>query len=157
MYTEPLVSPKAATHPQRLPRTERRALFEKCSQKMSEATIRPWFIETESGRIMRDNAADWILWALFSTHEGEYTEEWEEEINEYLEMFAERLGRPLAQGRDENIKCMRLTLDPVVMCHRPFLWYMVCLALYLLHQRPKVECIHISRSLQEWTLSPLSG
>ncbi|EIM92937.1 uncharacterized protein STEHIDRAFT_90320 [Stereum hirsutum FP-91666 SS1] len=115
----------ATIHPQLLPRAERRALFEKCSQKMSEATIRPWFLQTESGRIMRDNAADWILWALFSTHEGEYTEEWEEEINEYLEMFAERLGRPLAQGRDANIKCMRLTLDPVVMCHRPFLWYMI--------------------------------
>lgn len=103
---------------------------------------------------MRDNAADWILWALFSTHQGEYTEEWEEEINEYLDMFAERLGRPLAQGRDAKIQCMRLTLDPVVMCHRPFLWYMVRLPLYFLKRWREVEHILSPRSLQEWMLSP---
>lgn len=92
---------------------------------MADTNLRPWFFETETGNIMRDNAVDWLLWSLFSTHTGEYTEEWEEEIEGYLNKFGEYLGYSLERGRNPRMQCMRLTLDPVVMCHRPFVWYMV--------------------------------
>ncbi|TFY74959.1 hypothetical protein EWM64_g9053, partial [Hericium alpestre] len=35
------------------------------------------------------------------------------------------LGYPLDKGSNPNLQCLRLTLDPVIMVHRPLLWYMI--------------------------------
>lgn len=65
----------------------------------------------------------WILWALFST--DTYQPEWEDEINGYIADIEGLLGRTLEEGFNDKIGCMRLTFDPVVSLHRPFLWYLV--------------------------------
>ena len=52
-------------------------------------------------------------------------EEWEDEIVEYLAAVEKALGQALPDGYNKDAPCMRLTLDPVPMLHRPLLWYLV--------------------------------
>lgn len=52
-------------------------------------------------------------------------EEWEDEMVEYMTTVDNVLGRALPDGYNEDTPCMRLTLDPVPMVHRPLLWYLV--------------------------------
>ena len=80
-----------------------------------------WF--QPPGEVKRENVILWILWVLFSTET--YQPEWEEEIDEYLLDIESILGRKLESGYNDTAKCMRLTFDPVVMLHRPLLWYFV--------------------------------
>ncbi|THH13832.1 hypothetical protein EW146_g6434 [Bondarzewia mesenterica] len=119
-----LLMQKAAQHPFRMSQTERRELFDKCAKIMSARSMERWFSQTSS-RVTRDNVTDWLLWALFSTHSGEILNEWQEELDHYTTVFAEVLGYPLERGSNTDLKTMRLTLDPVVMIHRPLLWYMI--------------------------------
>jgi len=51
--------------------------------------------------------------------------EWEDEVSEYLATVEDLLGQALPDGYNKDTTCMRLTLDPVPMLHRPLLWYMV--------------------------------
>jgi hypothetical protein len=34
-------------------------------------------------------------------------------------------GRKLEPGHEKNVKAVKVTLDPVVMVHRPLVWYLV--------------------------------
>lgn len=52
-------------------------------------------------------------------------EEWEDEIAEYLSTIENVLGQALPDGYNKDTRCMRPTLDPVPMLHRPLLWYLV--------------------------------
>ena len=52
-------------------------------------------------------------------------EEWEDEIVEYVAVVENVLGQALPDGYNKDTPCMRLTLDPVRMTHRPLLWYSV--------------------------------
>ncbi|KAK8110178.1 uncharacterized protein PG998_006635 [Apiospora kogelbergensis] len=67
--------------------------------------IRKWFCMAHLDQIHRDNVKDWLAWALFAAE-----------------------GRDLAPDEwaelDEYAMPMRLNLDPVVMYHRPLLWYL---------------------------------
>lgn len=68
---------------------------------------------------------EWLLWALFSTSMDASREEWEDEIVEYVAIVENVLGRAFPEGYNKDTPCMRLTLDPVPMLHRPLLWYLV--------------------------------
>lgn len=70
---------------------------------------------------------EWLLWALFSPHPNGLQEEWEDELHEYVHRLEELMGRELETGWDEQVRSMRITLDPVISLHRPLLWYMVCI------------------------------
>lgn len=52
-------------------------------------------------------------------------EEWGEEIEGYVLMIETILGRKLEDGYNEDIKCMKVSMDAVVGVHRPFVWYTV--------------------------------
>lgn len=52
-------------------------------------------------------------------------EEWEEELEGYVKIVERLMGRELEDGLNEEIKCIKVTLDPVVSLHRPLLWYTV--------------------------------
>ncbi|KAG9086093.1 hypothetical protein FRC07_013208 [Ceratobasidium sp. 392] len=47
-------------------------------------------------------------------------------------MLEETLGRTIPPGRNESIKSIRLTLDDVVVYHRPFVWYMIVMIVDIL-------------------------
>ena len=54
---------------------------------------------------------------------GQYTEE----LNEYLDAIETKTGVTIEDGysRDQGVRSMRISLDPVAMLHRPLLWYFV--------------------------------
>jgi hypothetical protein len=112
-------------HPPRMSRVEREALFHKCANTMTSESISSWFLRAPGHRIYRDNVIDWLLWALFSARTTEILEEWEQELDYYITVMGEYVGYPLRPGGESEIQCLRLTLDPVHMVHRPFVWYMV--------------------------------
>lgn len=116
---------QAANHP-KLSRDERRALFQRCAVFLGSADYPSgWFFR--SRHFQRGNVLEWLLWALFSTSRSvRWPEEWEDEIIEYMAAVENVLGRALQEGYNEDAPCMRLTLDPVRMLHRPLLWYLVC-------------------------------
>ena len=66
---------------------------------------------------------DWLLWSLFNSDRAHESPEWKQEIDSYVASVERLSGKRLQLGRNEGTKCMRVTLDPVVMVHRPLLWY----------------------------------
>ena len=115
-----------ATHPELLSRAEREALFAKCFASTRNAEFATgWFFCSSPHKIRRGNVIEWILWALFSSPPDSPIQEWEEEIDGYIRTIEKLLGRKLEEGYNEEIRCMKVTMDPVLGVHRPLLWYMV--------------------------------
>lgn len=116
---------------------ERQLLFKRCKSYLNggEYPI-GWF--QPSADVKRENVILWILWALFSTES--YQPEWEEEINEYLSEVESLLGCKLDGGFNEKAKSMRLTFDPVVMLHRPLVWYFVSFSLPYRNAHHLIHC-----------------
>lgn len=84
-----------------------------------------WFFNSEASLIKRDNIKEWLLWALFGCNLDGLREEWIDEIEGYIRRLEAYMGNKFDDGWSATAKCMRLTLDPVIMLHRPLLWYTV--------------------------------
>lgn len=84
-----------------------------------------WFYSTDLDSVKRENMVEWFSWALFGTSYSLLKDEWAEEIEGYLRKMEQLLGRKLAEGREHAVRCIKVTLDPVDMVHRPLLWYTV--------------------------------
>lgn len=97
---------------------------------MTPESITSWFLRAPGLRVLRDNVADWLLWALFSARSTEVLEEWEEELDYYISVMGDYVGYPIGHGSNPDMQCLRLTLDPVHIVHRPFIWYMARLSLH---------------------------
>jgi pimeloyl-ACP methyl ester carboxylesterase len=110
-------------HPPTLPVDERRKIFTKTIESVQDGDtyLTKWFNHAPLAEIKRENLKDFLAWAFLSK---EYwgTED-EEELDEYVVKTEEVLGRKLEKGRGKAIP-IRLTTDPVVMLHRPLLWYL---------------------------------
>ncbi|KII89162.1 hypothetical protein PLICRDRAFT_698270 [Plicaturopsis crispa FD-325 SS-3] len=116
---------KPAIHPSpMLDRTARETLFERCRGTVLKNKNYPteWFAGPD---IKRENVTDWLLWSFFSAKPDEVREDWKDELEIYTSKIEEQLGRKLESGFNKDAQSMRLTLDPVVMCHRPLVWYMI--------------------------------
>ena len=108
-------------HPPPLDHAQRQALFEKCLRDVvGDAYPRGWFLDPE---IKRENVIDWIFWAIFSCDRADAAPEWRAEAEYYLVAMEQHLEVNFEDGHNEAAKSMRLTLDPVLMAHRPLLWY----------------------------------
>lgn len=113
-------------HPPLLPRAEREALFARCFARMHDIdSAAGWFHFPNPSAIKRDNFVEWILWALFGVQKNGLQAAWEEEIEGYISMIEGLLGRKLEQGGDDTIRCIKVSLDPVITVHRPLIWYTV--------------------------------
>ncbi|KAH9832839.1 uncharacterized protein C8Q71DRAFT_775203 [Rhodofomes roseus] len=117
---------KAATHPPPLTRKEREKLFSNCFVYIAKMNMASgWFFGSETSLIKRENMREWLLWALFGCNRENGRPEWNDEIEGYLAKLEDYTGSPFEDGWSETAKCMRLTLDPVVMLHRPLVWYAI--------------------------------
>ena len=117
---------QATVHPPLPAREERESLFAKCFSRVHEGNMAAgWFFSTSHEHIKRENMVEWLLWAIFGTARADVREEWAEEIEGYVLKIERLLGRKLEQGWDEQIRCMKITLDPVHAVHRPLVWYFV--------------------------------
>jgi pimeloyl-ACP methyl ester carboxylesterase len=114
-----------AIHPPRMSRAERDTLFHKCANSMTPQSITNWFLRAPGRRVLRENVADWLLWALFSARSTEVLREWEEELDSYISVMGDYVGYPIGRGINFDMQCLRPTMDPVHMIHRPFIWYMI--------------------------------
>ncbi|KAI0073954.1 alpha/beta-hydrolase [Panus rudis PR-1116 ss-1] len=117
---------KAAQHPPLLSREERQALFKKCFARTRDTDLATgWFFSAAPHDIKRDNVAEWLLWALFSTERNAAADEWKEELEYYILMMERLMGRKLDEGWNESVRCMKVTMDPVKCSHRPLIWYAI--------------------------------
>lgn len=120
---------QAAVHPPLVSLEERHALFEQCFSSVREPdTLAGWFFGAPVSALRRENVRDWILWAIFGAdlqHREETRAKYGDEVERYVEQFEKIVGREFPEGRNENVKSLRVTLDPVLMLHRPLIWYMV--------------------------------
>lgn len=113
----------AAKHPALLGREQRRALFRRCYDNITdpERYLCKWFRDAPQSEIKRENVAEFLQWAFFN---GQAGSEYEDELDEYVRSTEERLGRKLEPGRGAAT-CLRLTLDQVEMLNKSVLWYVV--------------------------------
>ncbi|KAJ2984542.1 hypothetical protein NUW54_g10470 [Trametes sanguinea] len=117
---------KAASHPPLPSREEREALFKKCFDRVSDSEkAYGWFFSAPPDGIKRENIVEWLLWAIFGTHREGLKEEWAEELQMYVQKMEDLMGRKIEEGWDQTVRCMKVTLDPVDMIHRPLLWYFI--------------------------------
>lgn len=117
---------QAAKHPPLLSRSERETLFARCFARLrSFDSATGWFYFANPSGIKSENIVEWLLWALFNTHRDGLEAEWEEELEQYIAMIEKLMDRKLEHGWDDTIQCMKVSLDPVVMLHRPLIWYAV--------------------------------
>ncbi|KAI0083186.1 hypothetical protein BDY19DRAFT_998779 [Irpex rosettiformis] len=115
-----------AIHPTPLTRAERESLFAKCFATARDTeSATGWFLFAPSHTICRDNVVEWLLWALYSSPCDALVQDWEEELEGYVNTIEQLLGRKLEEGINKDIKCMKITLDPVISLHRPLLWYFI--------------------------------
>ncbi|EGU73015.1 hypothetical protein FOPG_18784 [Fusarium oxysporum f. sp. conglutinans race 2 54008] len=118
---------REAIHPPPLSREERRALFNRCFGNIPspELYLKWWFLGADLDEIRRENVREFLLWAFFERgsvdEEGEAIEE---ELQQYISLLEQRLGRRFQDGRG-NVKSLRLTLDSIKTTYRSLLWYMV--------------------------------
>ncbi|KAG8752561.1 hypothetical protein FRC12_011891 [Ceratobasidium sp. 428] len=118
-------------------RSERHELLLRCRDNLAdpEHFLSGWQLDSTSNDkiIRRENVKDWLLWGFFSAGQEALSEpDVTEEIEEYVDILEESLGRTIPPGRNENIKSIRLTLDNVVIHHRPFVWYMIVMIVDIL-------------------------
>lgn len=117
---------KAAVHPTQLSREEREALFAKCFDQTKDADLAVgWFLGSSPEHIRRDNFVEWLLWALFSSRRDEFDEEWTEELEGYVQSLERLLGRRLEEGSNDEVRCMKVSMDAVISLHRPLVWYLI--------------------------------
>lgn len=112
-----------AVHPPLLFRQERRALFLGSFRLVanSDAFLSKWFNGAPISEIKRDNVKQLYRWAMLNTMEVH--EDTEPEVEEVILEIENHIGRSLEPGFGDA-KCLRLTLDPVPMLHRPFIFYL---------------------------------
>jgi hypothetical protein len=124
---------REALHPPTLSRSERESLFLQCNANIpdGEAYLEKWFLGASAAEIKRENLKDFFLWAFFNR--GGPPGDDDEELEEYIALTEELLGREIKPGRG-NAECLRLTLDRVDMMHRTLVWYLVSLNAYIVQE-----------------------
>jgi hypothetical protein len=69
---------------------------------------------------------EWLLWGFFSSGQETLAEPGvAEELEEYLDLYESALGQKLPPGKNPAVQSIRLTMDEVVIYHRPLVWYFV--------------------------------
>lgn len=88
-----------------------------------------WFHGAAVETIKRENMREFLSWVLLNGSRDGGAEEFAE-LEEYICLLESRLGRGFEKGYDKKVKCVRLTLDGVVMEYRSLLWYFVGTLIY---------------------------
>ena len=110
-------------------------MFANCFARVRDTEIATgWFFSAPPSGIKRENMIEWLLWAVFGSQREGLKEEWADEIEGYIRNIEKLLGRKLEEGWDQTLRCMKVSLDPVDMVHRPLLWYLVSIvSIFTLH------------------------
>ncbi|KAF5691086.1 hypothetical protein FDENT_3598 [Fusarium denticulatum] len=149
-----------ADHPPALSRQDRNALFERCFGNVPslEIYLRWWFLDADPKEIRRENVREFMLWAFFERGDGsglvDDEEAVEEEVEHYLSLVEQRLGRKFEEGRG-NVKSLRLTIDGITTTYRSLVWYIIVFFLdqathlafrwhgFDFHRRPRSSALRV--------------
>ncbi|CAO3614637.1 unnamed protein product [Cunninghamella blakesleeana] len=112
---------------------QRTKLYWDCVQSVTDVQIwtKGWFYYSDTmshpqfSEIYRDNMAEWFCWAFWDDDLSKVRgcPEKSNEIEWMIDNYEESFQLKLKQGYNDNVKCVRLTLDPVQAVHRPLLVY----------------------------------
>ncbi|KAI8339885.1 hypothetical protein BC941DRAFT_236369 [Chlamydoabsidia padenii] len=77
--------------------------------------------------IYRRNIALWFAWAYWDKHLDEVLgdDEWANQLEWMIDTVEDKYKVRFPAGYNDNIKCIRLSLDPVLSLHRPLLFYLI--------------------------------
>jgi pimeloyl-ACP methyl ester carboxylesterase len=125
---------RAATQPTLASPKERRKLFYKCWETVSDLDrfVSLWFKGAPVDALKRDDVKDWLCWGFLDKPTGSIEDD--EELEEYVSETERILGRRFEEGRG-SFPAIRTTIDKVEMQHRSLLYYIVsvrvgCMAMY---------------------------
>lgn len=117
---------------------DRLALLERCLDSIEngdyESYIAGWFKNTSFSEIKRGNVEQWMAWGFFDERLRCLTTPERKELEGYMSLIEQRLGYPISPGFNKKVEGMRLMLDPVVIHHRPLMFYVVIAFLRLSHE-----------------------
>lgn len=88
------------------------------------AYLSGWFHGAAVKTIKRENVREFLSWAFLNGSQSGGVEEFAE-LEEYICLLENRLGGEFEKGYDGEVKCVRPTVDGVVMEYRSLLWYFV--------------------------------
>ena len=74
--------------------------------------------------LRRQNVIVWLSWSCFNLpyEQVQTNEKWHDFLISSLEMLEARTGTTFPEGFDPSIEMLRLTLDPVNVSHRSFVF-----------------------------------
>lgn len=106
------------------PKDQRHVLFQRCINTITDPVLflRQWFLDAPLVTIKRENVKEFWAWTLMTRKYGDYNNEESVELDTYVDALEEILVRSLEPGYGAA-RCLRGTLDPVPMQHRPLVWY----------------------------------
>jgi len=118
---------------------ERLQLFQRClaliqandGRQNVERFFSGWFPNARFSDLCRGNIEQWLAWAFFDSKWKDMTQSDRAEIKGYMCTIEQHLGYSLPGGFNPMVKSMRLTLDDVIVDHRPLLYYLVLRAINL--------------------------
>jgi hypothetical protein len=86
--------------------------------------VRGWFFGAPIEAIRRGNVEEWVAWAFHNTLPTLLSEREYVSMQSMVDLCSEWAQLPLPYGeKNPDVKCMRLTLDPVPSMHRPLVFY----------------------------------
>ncbi|KAK0548151.1 hypothetical protein OC845_003701, partial [Tilletia horrida] len=86
-----------------------------------------WFFCNSLDEIKRDNVLEWLAWAILESKLAEVQHDVEalELLNDCVDAMESRLRWTFPPGRNQAVKCVQLSIDPVQVMSRPFGFYVV--------------------------------
>ncbi|KAI9486204.1 MAG: hypothetical protein EXX96DRAFT_592968 [Benjaminiella poitrasii] len=119
---------------------ERSEIYKLCLANIDDARqwLSDWFMLASSPSehpsftdIGRDNVAEWLSWAFFSSPLEDVLEDdvQRQELDYMINHFQETFDLRFEPGYNENLIACRLNLDPVHAYHRPLAFYTLVLFL----------------------------
>ncbi|KAI0081737.1 hypothetical protein K474DRAFT_1612892 [Panus rudis PR-1116 ss-1] len=105
--------------------------------------LRTWFGKVPWSSIRRHEVYAWLYWSIFNesfTSMEALSESRQKILTEVMSMLEMRAGTKIPEGSNPNAKPLLLTLDPVTVSWRPFIWYAgVALSNLILRRRFKTK------------------
>ncbi|KAI9592680.1 hypothetical protein BDF19DRAFT_450626 [Syncephalis fuscata] len=90
-----------------------------------ETLVQGWFLNSQLHQVRRDNALEWLAWAFYNQEPDSLSAGETTELHKMLDDIQEDVPFATEIGRANDVKCMRLTFDPVRIFPRPLMVYVL--------------------------------
>ncbi|TCD64755.1 hypothetical protein EIP91_003646 [Steccherinum ochraceum] len=90
--------------------------------------LRTWFDRAPWSSIRKDNIYTWMHWSIFNdsfTSMEDIPMARRLHLDEMMERLERRAGMKFPEGFNPEVRTLRLSVDPVTVAARPFIWYII--------------------------------